>query len=80
MSVLNKKLFEEVKDIKINFYSANQGNFHFKGKFNKQTIEAIVSADNVCNIDFNINESILNLSEFYISQILVNNEVIFDNN
>lgn len=79
MSVINKKLFNQLIDIKLHFSFANKGDFYFNGKTNGKIVKAIVSEDNVCNIDFNVNESIANLSEFYFCQIFVDNEMIFNN-
>lgn len=79
MSVINKELFNQLIDTKLNFSFANKGDFYFNSKINGQVVTAIVSEDNVCNIDFNINESIANLSEFYFCQIFVDNEMIFNN-
>tara|TARA_E500000081_G_C5980819_1_gene282374 strand:- start:135 stop:398 length:264 start_codon:yes stop_codon:yes gene_type:complete len=79
MSVLNKKVFEQLKNIKLNFSSADSGDFYFYGKLDGKEVKAIVSEDNVCNIEFNVNESIANLSEFYFCQIFVDDEMIFNN-
>lgn len=79
MSVLNKNIFDKLTNIKLNFSSVYSGDFYFYGQFEGKKVKAIVSEDNVCNIEFNVNESIANLSEFYFCQIFVDDEMIFDN-
>lgn len=79
MSVLNKEIFDKIENLKLNFSSVYNGDFSFYGKFDGKEVKAIVSEDSVCNIEFNVNESIANLSGFYFCQIFVDDEMIFDN-
>lgn len=79
MSILNKKLFEKLINTKLNFSFAQKGDFYFNAKVNGQLVKAVVSEDQTCNIEFDVNESIANLSEFYFCQIFVDDEMIFNN-
>ncbi len=79
MDILNKEIFNKLINLKLNFSSADSGDFYFYGQFEGKKVKAIVSEDNVCNIEFNVNESIANLSGFYFCQIFVDDEMIFSN-
>ena len=79
MDILNKEIFNKLINLKLNFSSADSGDLYFYGQFEGKKVKAIVSEDNVCNIEFNVNESIANLSGFYFCQIFVDDEMIFSN-
>jgi hypothetical protein len=79
MSILNKSIFNQLKDFKLDFCFAKSGVFYFHSNINGKIVKSAVSEYQINHIVFDISESIDNLSKFYFCQIFVDDEMIFSN-